>query len=340
MKAWFVLDIARHHFFPSRFHTTGTVRKAAIFIALGCFFLLTSTRARADLSEAAYLAGSIKAVDDKRETMALSPYWGPEIQQWAETIVALSRTSGFHPDFIAAVIAHEAVYNGQGGGLGTVSGLLDIKAIGSDTETQPSSEALPDQTTNLQWGIAVLSYAVQQSGGDLFTALAAYYGGWEEISENVPREHAAGVLDSFGRALAVRNGLSPDMATRWTVAVEIRAGNAPSETLVVLGNEPVPKLRTYGEYIIYAFAIDSSHAYYIQGYIVPIGLSESLSIDQAPPDSQELEAPLRARLGDKSARKAAGNSQVLLACLPSIDRLRGQVTTRWYSPSNCPKASR
>ena len=56
--------------------------------------------------------------------------------------------------------------------------------------------------------------------------------------------------------------------------------------------------------------------------------------------ANELEAPLRARLGEKSARGAPGNPRVLLACLPSLSRLRGQTMTRWYAPSNCPQVGR
>lgn len=76
---------------------------------------------------------------------------------------------------------------------------------------------------DLRWGIAILSYVVQQSGGDLFTALAAYRGGWSHVNDQQPREFAARVLDSYGRALITRDGLSPSIAGHWTVAVDICA---------------------------------------------------------------------------------------------------------------------
>jgi hypothetical protein len=62
--------------------------------------------------------------------------------------------------------------------------------------------------------------------------------------------------------------------------------------------------------------------------------------DSAAYEARDLEPPLRARLGEKSAQGAVGNSRVLLACLPSLARLRGQVTTRWFAPIYCPNAER
>jgi hypothetical protein len=271
--------------------------------------------------------------------MALSPYWGPGIQHWADYIAALSAAYGFHPDFIAAVIEHEfdAETRTLGGG---AAGLMGVMSVGPGSGWQSSSAEILAPIANLRWGMAVLSYVVQQSGGDLYTALAAYNGGWQHVNDDSPREYAARVLDSYGRALIARYGMSPDMANRWTVAVEIRAGNAPFESLLVLGERPIAGLHTFAEHTVYAFAGDSNHAYYIRGYAVPIGLSELLADEQEEYFPQELEAPLRARLGEKSTRGPAGNSRVLLACLPSLERLRGQVTTRWYSPSYCPAAER
>jgi hypothetical protein len=91
---------------------------------------------------------------------------------------------------------------------------------------------------------------------------------------------------------------------------------------------------------VYAFVDRAGHAYYVRGYIVPVGLSELITLDPGSAAPDELEAPLRARLGEKSAAGAAGNPRVLLACLAGLSRLRGQVTTRWYGPSDCPAVER
>jgi hypothetical protein len=269
----------------------------------------------------------------------LSPYWGPGIQRWSNHIGALAEAYGFHPDFIAAVIAH-----GSGGEARGPLGAADLMSViphGHGVEWRSSSEDLLLPVAHLRWGMAILSYVVQQSGGDLFTALAAYNSGWNQVNNRPPREYAARVLDSYGRALVARAGLSPEMAGRWTVAVEIRAGNVPAD-LLVLGNRPLVGLRTFTEHTVYAYADEAGHLFYVRGFVVPLTLS-----DLAPDESNlghnddfQLEAPLRARLGEKSARSAPGNPRVLLACLPSLSRLRGQVATRWYAPTGCPPVER
>ena len=270
----------------------------------------------------------------------LSPYWEPGIQRWADTIGALAEVYGFHPDFVAAVIKHESGSEFQAISRRGAVGLMDVMADETALEWRPSSEALLAPTTDLRWGLAILSYVVQQAGGDLYTALAAYNGGWQHVNSRIPREYAARVLDSYARALLARAGLPADTAARWTVAVDIRAGNVPDEALLVLGYEPVAGLHTLARHTVYAFADGAGHTYYVRGYVVPIGLTAMVAGESGLDNPDELEAPLRARLGEKSAGSAAGNPRVLLACLAGLTRLRGQVTTRWYAPSGCPALER
>ncbi len=264
----------------------------------------------------------------------LSPYWGPAIQPWAETIGALADGYGFHPDFIAAVMQQEIDY------AASETQLPGSSPITLGSEWQQAAENLRLPAADLRWGIAILSYVVQQSGGDLFTALAAYRGGWSHINDPQPREFAADVLDSYGQALITRDGLSPTIAGHWTLAVDIRAGNVPAEGMMVLGNRPIGALRTFGEHVVYAYVDADGHAFYVRGYAIPLSLVESVPGEGDSGTANELEAPLRARLGEKSARAAPSNPRVILACLPSLGRLRGQTTTRWYAPSNCPQAGR
>jgi len=273
----------------------------------------------------------------------LSPFWGPDIQHRASLIAALSEAYGFHPDFIAAVIQQESRDSRPVARLGAI-GLMNRMPVGS--VWRPSSEAILRPSANLRWGITILSYVVQQSGGDLFTALAAYNGGWQNVDSRRPREYAAAVLDSYARALLVRAGLSPDSAARWTVAVDIRAGNVPDEALLVLGQTPlapqavVARRAAFVRHTVYAFVDQGGHTYHVRGYVVPVGLSELVTSDPGSDSPDELEAPLRARLGEKSAGSAAGNPRVLLACLAGLTRLRGQLTTRWYGPADCPAVER
>jgi len=260
---------------------------------------------------------------------ALSPYWDADIQHASATIVALARAYGFHPDFVAAVMAQESA-GGQGaGGSIKVVGLLGLGSVSSTQAATPPA--------HLRWGMAILSYVVQQAGGDLHTALAAYVGGWEHMDSLASRDYATRVLDAYARALLVRAGLSPEMAGRWTVAIELRAGNVPEEALLLLGDKPVTGVRTFAAHTAYAFADPSGQAYYVRGYVVPIGLSELVGAEIQADGADQLEAPLRARLGEKGA---PDNLNVVLICLPSLERLRGEVRTRWFAPSSCPAAER
>jgi len=268
----------------------------------------------------------------------LSPYWGPDIQRWAGQIHALSRAYGFHPDFIAAVIQQETDGERSAVSFRRGVGLMGLWPAGA--MWRPSAETLLGPTNDLRWGMAVLSYAVQQAGGDLYTALAAFSGGWQAAGRRPVSDYAAAVLDSYARALLVRAGLSPETATRWTVAVVIRAGNVPEESLLVLGHKPIGPLHTFVYHTVYAFADKAGHAYTISGYVVPVGLSELAVAESGRGSPDELEAPLRARLGEKDAGSVMGNPRVLLACLAQMERLRGRVTTRWYAPSGCPPAER
>ncbi len=270
-------------------------------------------------------------------TPLLSPYWGPDIQRWAGPIHALARAYGFHPDFIAAVVQQET--DGEHPGISRRSSVGLMGQL-PGAAWRPAAETLLGPANDLRWGMAVLSYVVQQAGGDLYTALAAFNGGWQSVGSRPSSDYAAAVLDSFARALLVRAGLPPESATRWTVAVVIRAGNVPEESLLVLGHRPIGPLHTFAYHTVYAFADEAGRAYTVSGYVVPVGLSELVVAESGRGRPDELEAPLRARLGEKDAGSAMGNPRVLLACLAQMERLRGRVTTRWFAPSGCPPAER
>jgi hypothetical protein len=157
----------------------------------------------------------------------------------------------------------------------------------------------------------------------------------------VPREYASRVLDSYARALVARDGVATDSAAQWTIAVEIPSGNVPSEGMLILGRQPISELRLFSEHTVYRYVDDDGRAYYVRGYAVPVGLSDRAEMLPATPfDAHQLEPALLSRLGERSARVSNGNQNVLLACLPSLARLRGEVNTRWYAPSSCPSAQR
>lgn len=312
--------------------------RSIIFLTLWVAFAISCQHVRAESASSLDIpnqfsgSGSSVTID-----ATLSPYWDDDIQQWSAYIGALSAAYGFHPDFIAAVVKHESAIE-----INTIRevGMMGLLPASSGSESSQQADDQNAPPNDLRWGIAVLSYVVQQSGGDLFTALAAYHGGWRNIEGISPQQFASSVLDSYARALIAREGLSPDMANRWTIAIQVLGGNAPTDSLLVLGYRPLVGLRMLAEHTVYAFAGNGGEAYYIKAYVIPIGLSEISA--SAPTDGRidQLEAPLRARLGEKTARSISENPRVLLACLPSLERLRGQVTTRWYSPSTCPANNR
>ncbi len=268
---------------------------------------------------------------------ALSPIWGSSIRRWSSYIAALSDFYGLDPDFIAAVIDEES--NGDPLAVSRVGavGLMGIMPAGPGLEWRPPADALENPSTNLRWGVAILAEIVRQSGGDLYAALAAYSGGWSQAERGVPREYAARVLNNYGRAVAQRSGISPDIASQWTLAVEIRQGDVPNDALLVLGDQPISGLLTYGEHIVYNYIDQSGRAYYVKAYAVPVALVMPVGDNgTASAAADSLEMQLQARLNQTAVKISESNPGIIEACLPSLSRLRGRASTRWFAPSYCP----
>jgi hypothetical protein len=270
---------------------------------------------------------------------ALSPIWPQSIHQWSQHISALSSVYGLDQDFIAAVIKAESngyqeVISGQG-----AVGLMGVMPTGPGLEWRPSAEELANPAVNLRWGVSILAEIVRQSGGDLYAALAAYSGGWDQVSSRVPQEYAADILNDYGRAVAARSGVSPEIATEWTIAIEMKHGHVPPEKLLVLGNQPSSGLETLGEHLIYDYTDQNGQTYHVRGYAVPLALVvPPLSESGFFGSSDTLEPELMRQSGSNDVKNSGSNSNsgVLIACLPSLNRLRGLNSTRWFAPSSCP----
>lgn len=270
---------------------------------------------------------------------SLSPIWPQSIHQWSNHIAALSSVYGLDQDFIAAVIKAESngnqeVISGQG-----AVGLMGVMPTSPGLEWRPSAEALTNPAVNLRWGVSILAEIVRQSGGDLYAALAAYSGGWDQVDSRIPQEYAADILNDYGRAVAARSGVSPDIATEWTIAIEMRHGHVPPERLLVLGGKPLSGLETFGEHLIYDYTDQSGRTFHVRGYAVPLALVvPALSDSGYYRSSDTLEPELMRQTGANGVKMSGGstNSGVLLACVPSLNRLRGLTSTRWFSPSSCP----
>ncbi|MCB9006789.1 MAG: lytic transglycosylase domain-containing protein [Ardenticatenaceae bacterium] len=277
--------------------------------------------------------------DSGPETFLLSPMWGPTIRQWSTYIGILADTHGLDPDFIAAVVEEES--NGRLDGVSSVGavGLMGVMPQGPGLEWRPTTEELMIPSVNLRWGVAILAEVVRQAGGDLASALAAYSGGWEYVGSSVPQAYASNVLDNYARAVLIREGISPDIAAQWTIAIEINKGYVPNEPFLVLGQQPVSGLYTYAKHRVYDYVDDFGRSYFINGYVVPVAL-----VVPADPDphimtfgsGDEIDLHLQARLGQDSVKIDNSNPRIILACLPSLSRLRGIASTRWFAPSGCP----
>ena len=277
-----------------------------------------------------------------RETAVLSPMWGPFIQQWSDYIGIVARNNGLDPDFIAAVIQETS--NGDPAAVSRAGavGLMGVLPA-SNEKGRPSPEELKNPALNLRWGVNILAKTVRQSGGDLYSALAAYNGGWAQANDSVSRHYAAKILDSYGRAIMVRNGLSPDMATQWTIAIELTKGNVPLEPLLVLGDQPAAALYTYGEHTIYNYVDETGRAYYVRGYVVPVSLvtpQDALADTAGSGNGSEVDIYLQSRLNQTGVKTTSTNPRLLQACLASLSRLRGLSSTRWFAPSDCPANNR
>ncbi|MBK8902305.1 MAG: transglycosylase SLT domain-containing protein [Anaerolineaceae bacterium] len=273
------------------------------------------------------------------EAVLLSPMWGPTIRQWSTYIGVLARTHGLDPDFIAAVVQEES--NGRLDGISSMGavGLMGVMPQGPGLEWRPTTEELMNPSVNLRWGVAILAEVVRQAGGDLASALAAYSGGWENANGLVPQAYAEAVLDNYARAVLIRGGISPEIAAQWTIAVEINKGYVPNEALLVLGSQPISGLYTYARHRVYDYVDEFGRSFYIDGYAVPVALVVPASPDPSSANfgrGDEIELHLQARLNGTGVKIDTSNPRIILACLPSLSRLRGIASTRWFAPSGCP----
>ncbi|MCA9971629.1 MAG: lytic transglycosylase domain-containing protein [Anaerolineales bacterium] len=266
----------------------------------------------------------------------LSPYWGAHIRRWSNEIGAVSAIYGLHPDLIAAVVEEESNGNHEVVSFAGAVGLMGVMPAGPGLEWRPSVEELTRPLVNLNWGTAILTEIIRQSGGDVHTALAAYSGGWELAGSRIPRQYASSVLDHYARAVALRAGVSPTIASQWTLAIEMRRGHVTPDPLLILGDQPLSGLQTYSEHVLYDFVDERGRVYAIRAYIVPVVLVVPPAAADGSGRDNTLEVQLRARMGEAVVKLDTSNPDVLMACLPSLSRLRGRASTRWFAPSSCP----
>jgi hypothetical protein len=284
---------------------------------------------------AAALQDGGESLVEQESGLSLSPYWSDSIRQWSDLITKEALANGLDPDFVAAVV--EAESNGNQFVVSRVGavGLMGIMPTGPGLEWRPTEEQLFRPNINLSWGVAILGEIIRQSGGDITAALAAYSGGWDQVTSRVPRQYASQVLDLYGRAVAVRNRVAPEIASKWTIATELTRGHIPVEELI-LHEQPISGLRKYGEHVVFHFTDDKGYTYYVRGYAVPLALVVPLEMNPDASRSDSVDSQLMERLGVTETKISDSNPRVILACLPSLSRLRGRLATRWFAPSSCP----
>ena len=158
----------------------------------------------------------------------ISTYWPRVVRRWESVILKYADARDLDPDLIAAVIWKESRGRPEARSVVGAVGLMGLMPF----EWRPSPSVLEDPDVNLFWGARALAHTIRDGEGDIFYALAAYNGGWDQIHIRVTRQYATSVMDSYSRAVAVRHGLAED--GNW-VALFAASGEGSSDTITVLG---------------------------------------------------------------------------------------------------------
>lgn len=162
------------------------------------------------------------------DTAGLSLYWEPVVLRWEHIIVQYAEARRLDPDLVASVVWKESRGDATVKGPTGAVGLMCVKPF----PWRPSAEELGNPWTNVSAGTRTLAQVIRDGYGDVFYALAAYNGGWDQTHLRVTRAYAADVLDHYVRAIAVEHGLAPDGDWVAILAVE---GLPDHRTVTVLG---------------------------------------------------------------------------------------------------------
>ena len=150
----------------------------------------------------------------------LSPYWGGAISQWGRLILYWSNLREIDPDLVAAVIRKESIGRADAQGPQGATGLMMVMpAEASGLSWRPSAEQLKQPSLNLRWGTGILREIIEDSDGNLKSALAAYNGGWDQLHLTVTEEYAQSVLTYYAYALAARHGYSYQDSEIWSLVL-------------------------------------------------------------------------------------------------------------------------
>lgn len=309
------------------------------FVSLGVISFIIN----GEVSHASVHDSIVSSTEAQVDGSMLSPFWGPSVSRWSGQITAASRQTGLDPDLLASVIKSES--NGDAESVSYVGavGLMGVMPTGPGLERRPTADELTDPSLNIQWGSVILREVILQAGGDVASALAAYNGGWEEVNSQVPQVYAAEVLDQYARAMLIQQGYDSTIAHQWTIAVKIENGYVPHEEFLVLGSQPLSGVRYFGDTLLIRPKGQGDQRLRVRASAVPVVLVTAETEPDIIGEPDNIESSLLERLGQNTQNNDAyfaSNPRVVIACLSSIDRLRGRESTRWYFPSTCPRAQR
>lgn len=149
----------------------------------------------------------------------LSSYWSYKVQRWGDLITQEAQRRALDPDFLASLVWMES--RGDANAVGPVGavGLMQVMPKEAGFSWRPKKSELFEPSTNLFWGARTLATVIEQSHGDIFNALAAYNGGWDQVMYRGPKHFATTILRDYAHAVALRYG----QEGRWIAFFAVRA---------------------------------------------------------------------------------------------------------------------
>ncbi len=211
------------------------IRAGIGVLALIGLFALLSRPVLADPPEPPAPAQVTAEGEPKQSPSVLSPYWHPAVARWEPIILEEAQRRGIDPDFIAAVIWTESLGRPYLHSPAGAVGLMGVMPKEAGFSWRPTARELEDPALNVFWGTRTLSIVIRQARGDLYLALAAYNGGWEQIQFSGPRRYAEETLLHYARAGAGRTGppaRGPRGVIFWPGDLRSRPSLAPSNARV------------------------------------------------------------------------------------------------------------
>ena len=140
------------------------------------------------------------------------PIGPPAYSTGSTPIVQEAQHRNLDPDFLASLVWMESRGDSQAVGPVGAIGLMQIMPSEEGYSWRPTRAELLNPATNLFWGTRTLSTVLGQGEGDVFNALAAYNGGWDQIQYRGPKFFATTIMRDYAHAVAKRLGLRDN---RW-----------------------------------------------------------------------------------------------------------------------------